>query len=52
MMHTEARMELRALTYLDVPQPQVAGFIQTGMMPLDGQAALAALSGRANGGSK
>jgi hypothetical protein len=36
-------MELRALTYLDVLQPQVAGFIQTvaqGMMPLDGQAAL------------
>jgi len=36
-------MELRALTYLDVLQPQVAGFIQTvaqGVMPLDGQAAL------------
>jgi hypothetical protein len=36
-------MELRALSYLDVLQPQVAGFLQTvaqGFMPLDGQAAL------------
>jgi hypothetical protein len=36
-------MELRALTFLDVLQPQVAGFLQTvaqGFMPLDGQAAL------------
>src|SRR5258706_6804415 len=36
-------MELRALTFLDVLQPQVAGFLQTvsqGYMPLDGQAAL------------
>jgi hypothetical protein len=36
-------MELRALSYLDVLQPQVAGFLQTvaqGYMPLDGQAAL------------
>jgi hypothetical protein len=36
-------MELRALTYLDVLQPQVAGFLQTvaqGYQPLDGQAAL------------
>jgi hypothetical protein len=36
-------MELRALTFLDVLQPQVAGFLQTvaqGIMPLDGQAAL------------
>ncbi|MDB4982950.1 MAG: microcompartment protein [Myxococcales bacterium] len=37
------RMELRALTFLDVLQPQVAGFLQTvaqGYMPLDGQSAL------------
>jgi hypothetical protein len=36
-------VELRALTFLDVLQPQVAGFLQTvaqGYMPLDGQAAL------------
>jgi hypothetical protein len=36
-------MELRALTYLDVLQPPVAGFLQTvaqGYLPLDGQAAL------------
>jgi hypothetical protein len=36
-------MELRALTFLDVLQPQVAGFLQTvaqGYMPLDGQSAL------------
>jgi hypothetical protein len=36
-------VELRALTFLDVLQPQVAGFLQTvaqGYLPLDGQAAL------------
>jgi len=36
-------MELRAFTYLDVLQPQLAGFLQTvsqGFLPLDGQAAL------------
>jgi hypothetical protein len=36
-------MELRALTFLDVLQPQVAGFLQTvaqGFLPLDGQASL------------
>jgi hypothetical protein len=36
-------MELRALTFLDVLQPQVAGFLQTvaqGFMPLEGQAAV------------
>jgi hypothetical protein len=36
-------MELRALTFLDVLQPQVAGFLQTvaqGVLPLEGQAAL------------
>jgi hypothetical protein len=36
-------MELRALTFIDVLQPQVAGFLQTvsqGFLPLDGQAAL------------
>src|ERR1044071_5294815 len=36
-------MELRALTFLDVLQPQLAGFLQTvaqGFLPLDGQAAL------------
>ncbi|HVT10061.1 MAG TPA: hypothetical protein VHM31_25175 [Polyangia bacterium] len=36
-------MELRALTFIDVLQPQVAGFLQTvaqGILPLDGQAAL------------
>ena len=41
-VHTR-RMELRALTFLDVLQPQLAGFLQTvaqGFLPLDGQAAL------------
>jgi hypothetical protein len=36
-------MELRALTFLDVLQPQLAGFLQTvaqGLLPVDGQAAL------------
>ena len=36
-------MELRALTFIDVLQPQLAGFLQTvaqGYLPLDGQAAL------------
>jgi hypothetical protein len=36
-------MELRALTFIDVLQPQLAGFLQTvaqGLLPLDGQAAL------------
>jgi hypothetical protein len=36
-------MELRALTFIDVLQPQLAGFLQTvaqGVLPLDGQAAL------------
>jgi hypothetical protein len=36
-------MELRTLTFIDVLQPQVAGFLQTvaqGVLPLDGQAAL------------
>ena len=36
-------MELRALTFIDVLQPQVAGFLQTvaqGILPLDGQASL------------
>jgi hypothetical protein len=36
-------MELRALTYIDVLQPQLAGFLQTvaqGFLPLDGQASL------------
>ncbi len=36
-------MELRALTFLDVLQPQLAGFLQTvsqGLLPLDGQASL------------
>jgi hypothetical protein len=36
-------MELRTLTFIDVLQPQVAGFLQTvaqGILPLDGQAAL------------
>ncbi|HVT10151.1 MAG TPA: hypothetical protein VHO67_21980 [Polyangia bacterium] len=36
-------MELRALTFIDVLQPQVAGFLQTvaqGILPLGGQAAL------------
>jgi len=36
-------MELRALTFIDVLQPQLAGFLQTvaqGILPLDGQAAL------------
>ena len=37
------RMELRALTFIDVLQPQLAGFLQTvaqGFLPLDGQASL------------
>lgn len=36
-------MELRALTFIDVLQPQLAGFLQTvaqGILPLEGQAAL------------
>ena len=36
-------MDLRTFTYLDVLQPQLAGFLQTvsqGFLPLDGQAAL------------
>jgi hypothetical protein len=36
-------MELRALTFIDVLQPQLAGFLQTvaqGLLPLDRQAAL------------
>ncbi len=36
-------MELRALTFIDVLQPQLAGFLQTvsqGILPLDRQAAL------------
>ena len=36
-------MELRSLTFIDVLQPQVAGFLQTvsqGFLPLDGQASL------------
>jgi hypothetical protein len=36
-------MELRALTFIDVLQPQVAGFLQTvsqGFLPLGGQASL------------
>jgi len=36
-------MELRALTFIDVLQPQLAGFLQTvaqGILPLDGQASL------------
>ncbi len=36
-------MELRALTFIDVLQPQLAGFLQTvaqGMLPLEGQSAL------------
>jgi hypothetical protein len=36
-------VELRALTFIDVLQPQLAGFLQTvsqGLLPLDGQAAL------------
>src|SRR6185503_9344208 len=36
-------MELRALTFIDVLQPQLAGFLQTvaqGYLPLDGQASL------------
>jgi hypothetical protein len=36
-------MELRTLTFLDVLQPQLAGFLQTvaqGFLPLDGQASL------------
>jgi hypothetical protein len=36
-------MELRTFTYLDVLQPQLAGFLQTvaqGFLPLEGQAAL------------
>ena len=36
-------MELRALTFIDVLQPQLAGFLQTvsqGILPLEGQASL------------
>jgi hypothetical protein len=36
-------MELRALTFIDILQPQLAGFLQTvaqGFLPLDGQASL------------
>ena len=36
-------MQLRALTFIDVLQPQLAGFLQTvaqGFLPLDGQAAV------------
>ena len=36
-------MELRTFTYLDVLQPQLAGFLQTvsqGFLPLEGQASL------------
>ena len=36
-------MELRALTFIDVLQPQLAGFLQTvaqGFLPIDGQASL------------
>jgi hypothetical protein len=36
-------VELRALTFLDVLQPQLAGFLQTvsqGLLPLDGQSSL------------
>src|SRR4029450_11140053 len=36
-------MELRALTFIDVLQPQLAGFLQTvaqGLLPLDRQASL------------
>src|SRR5436190_6707862 len=36
-------MELRALTFIDVLQPQLAGFLQTvaqGFLPLDGQASV------------
>src|SRR5437660_12799301 len=36
-------MELRTFTFLDVLQPQLAGFLQTvsqGFLPLDGQASL------------
>jgi hypothetical protein len=36
-------MELRTLTFIDVLQPQLAGFLQTvaqGFLPLDGQASL------------
>jgi hypothetical protein len=36
-------MELRAFTFIDVLQPQLAGFLQTvaaGFLPLDGQASL------------
>ena len=36
-------MELRALTFIDVLQPQLAGFLQTvaqGFLPLEGQASL------------
>src|SRR6516162_1900134 len=41
--YSRAPMELRALTFLDVLQPQLAGFLQTvsqGLLPLEGQAAL------------
>ena len=40
---SSAPMELRALTFIDVLQPQLAGFLQTvaqGFLPLDGQASL------------
>ena len=36
-------MELRTLTFIDVLQPQLAGFLQTvaqGLLPLGGQAAV------------
>src|SRR3954453_19276462 len=36
-------MELRALTFIDVLQPQLSGFLQTvaqGFLPLDGQSAV------------
>src|ERR1035438_2188090 len=36
-------MELRALTFIDVLQPQLAGFLQTvsqGFLPLDGRSSL------------
>lgn len=38
-----ASMELRAFTFIDVLQPQLAGFLQTvsqGILPLEGQSAL------------
>src|SRR4029078_4206150 len=42
-LSSRAPMELRALTFIDVLQPQLAGFLQTvaqGFLPLDGQASL------------